>query len=355
MKTGDGNKPNNAKAAMLDYFDDMFGSIENDPLQKLVDDEKVSNALPLDQNKRKLNIAKPKVKKSSHASLLKAKETTKPLPTFYDEAYETSLKAELVTPLIIPAAFPKLAPKETSEPEAKPSQEQNTTNDETQTAKTVELKLETPILNQVEVKKVAQPEPIKPTKNISKVEFVPNLKDSRSNIQQTQTGVNESALLSKNSRPDWSTERFECLLFSVAGLKLAVPLISLGAIYKIENDFTPLVGRASWFMGLYRYDDRNVRVIDTAQLVMPDRVMENTRENYRYIIRLGGNNWGIACDSVQESILLEPEEVKWRSERTKRAWLSGTVIEHMCALVDVNGLTDILKKEALSRRSSLIR
>ena len=26
MKTGDGNKPNNAKAAMLDYFDDMFGS-----------------------------------------------------------------------------------------------------------------------------------------------------------------------------------------------------------------------------------------------------------------------------------------------------------------------------------------
>ena len=158
--------------------------------------------------------------------------------------------------------------------------------------------------------------------------------------------------LLENGRPVWAQERFECLLFSVAGLKLAVPLISLGAIYKIENDFTPLVGRASWFMGLYRHDDRNVRVIDTAQLVMPDRVIDSTRENYHYIIRLGGNNWGMACDAVQESIQLEPDAVKWRTERSKRAWLSGTVIDHMCALIDVDALSTILKKEALSKHSS---
>jgi len=149
----------------------------------------------------------------------------------------------------------------------------------------------------------------------------------------------------ENGRPAWAQSRFECLLFSVAGLKLAVPLVSLGAIYKIEKEFTPLVGRAEWFMGLYPHLERNVQVVDTAQWVMPDRSCEAVRDGYQFIIRLGGNNWGMACDSVHESIQLEPSQVKWRTERTKRAWLSGTVIEHMCALLDVDALSHLLQQE----------
>src|SRR5690554_1912731 len=46
----------------------------------------------------------------------------------------------------------------------------------------------------------------------------------------------------ENGRPYWAQERFECLLFSVAGLKLAVPLVCLGGIHAIQerDKITPL-------------------------------------------------------------------------------------------------------------------
>jgi len=45
-------------------------------------------------------------------------------------------------------------------------------------------------------------------------------------------------------------------------------------------------------------------------------------------------------------VRLEPDQVKWRSQQGKRKWLAGTVIEHMCALVHVDTLVEILESEA---------
>src|SRR5690606_15264011 len=55
-----------------------------------------------------------------------------------------------------------------------------------------------------------------------------------------------------NGRPEWAQQRFECLLFSVAGLKLAVPLVCLGGIHAVQNadELTPLPGMPDWFVGL---------------------------------------------------------------------------------------------------------
>ena len=155
----------------------------------------------------------------------------------------------------------------------------------------------------------------------------------------------------ENGRPSWGQDRFECLLFSVSGLKLAVPLISLGAIYQIDKEFTPLVGRANWFMGLFRHLDRNVHVVDTAKWVMPERTLEMDHSDYEYVIRLGGNDWGLACNQVHQAFQLEPDQVKWRTDRTQRAWLSGTVIDHMCALLDVEALSYMLFNEATKQPS----
>jgi len=367
VKPVDDSKPKSAQSAILEYYDDMLGSLGNDPLQKLVQEEQKVVAstiektiLPKRKAKQPLQLGQRKtqqVKMQSHQ-----------LPvTFYDEGFEEKLKTDVVAPLIIPAAFPKLSPKIKS------------VDSEVKQAK---IEQEKPIKKNSPIIETTEPEIIKEAvgvnKTISNVKpkgiivsksEVPKVvlldkkpssnhldkKDKLLNSSKLKNDLSESNLSVgwlENGRPTWAKERFECLLFSVAGLQLAVPLVSLGAIYKIENDFTPLIGRASWFMGLYRHDGRNVRVIDTAQLVMPDRVTSTTRENYRYIIRLGGNNWGIACDSVQEAIQLEPSEVKWRTERSKRAWLSGTVIEHMCALLDADTLSQMLNKEAVSKHSS---
>ena len=149
------------------------------------------------------------------------------------------------------------------------------------------------------------------------------------------------------AQPDWSRQPFECLLFDVAGLTLAVPLVSLGTIYPLEgHELTPLFGQPDWFLGLLPCQSGNLRVLDTARWVLADRYREEFREGLQYVISVEGFEWGLAVHQVNRSIRLDPSEVKWRGERSQRPWLAGTVIEHMCALLDVRALAELIAKGA---------
>jgi purine-binding chemotaxis protein CheW len=139
-----------------------------------------------------------------------------------------------------------------------------------------------------------------------------------------------------NGRPAWAQRPFECLLFKVGGLALAAPLAELGSIYPLETELlTAIFGQAPWFMGLLPVKGYNVRAIDGAQVVMPERYAAAMRANYRYVITLHGSDWGLAVDSVANSMVLQPDDVRWRGQRSKRPWLAGTVVTQMCALLDV--------------------
>lgn len=144
------------------------------------------------------------------------------------------------------------------------------------------------------------------------------------------------------ARPLWREEPFEALLFDVAGLSLAVPLLELGSIHPLEQDITPLFGQPNWFLGLLTTATGNLKVVDTARLVMPERYRPELRDSIRYVISIQGCDWALAVHGVSESIRLTPQQVKWRSQQGKRAWLAGTVIEHMCALLDVAQLASLL-------------
>ena len=158
-----------------------------------------------------------------------------------------------------------------------------------------------------------------------------------------------------NGRPPWAQEGFECLIFRVAGLQLAVPLVLLGQIHRLDKELTPLVGRPDWFMGLLRVGDQNVRVTDTALWVMPDRYRREFRDGYRFVIQLGDSAWGLACDEVAESFLVQPDEVKWRGQGSRRQWLAGTIRKEMCALLDVARLAELLQKAETQRQPDLDR
>ncbi|MGP0174885.1 chemotaxis protein CheW [Pseudomonas sp. NCHU5208] len=153
---------------------------------------------------------------------------------------------------------------------------------------------------------------------------------------------------SLDGRPAWAEEPFECLLFDVAGLTLAVPLVCLGSIYPLEGqELTPLFGQPDWFLGLLPGQSGNLKVLDTARWVMPDRYRDDFREGLQYVISVGGYEWGLAVHQVSRSIRLDPSEVKWRSQRTQRPWLAGTVIEQMCALLDVEALAELIASGAV--------
>lgn len=151
-----------------------------------------------------------------------------------------------------------------------------------------------------------------------------------------------------DERPAWSEEAFECLLFDVAGLKLAVPLVCLGSIYPLEeDDITPIFAQPDWFVGIMSTPAGNLKVLDTARWVMPERYHDKLRDSFRFVISVDGYSWGLAVNAVHESIHLQPEAVKWRKGKAGREWLAGTVIEHMCALLDVQALARLVSdKEA---------
>ncbi len=149
-------------------------------------------------------------------------------------------------------------------------------------------------------------------------------------------------------RPAWAQEKFECLLFNVSGLTLAVPLKELGGVLTMEADLNPLFGQPDWFLGLLPSKTAGtVKTIDTARWVMPEKYTDEAREGLKYVILMEGTDWGMACHEVAEAISLEPDQVKWRSERSRRPWLAGTVVDHMCAIMDVSALVDLLRADSL--------
>ena len=141
----------------------------------------------------------------------------------------------------------------------------------------------------------------------------------------------------------WRQQPFQALLFKIGGLSLAVPLIKLYGVIPWTDKITKVPNRTDWYLGLLHHRDQNVRVIDTHNMVM-NKPAEQTPK-YKHILLVDHGRWGLTCEHLGEVINLEPEQVKWRTAKGKRPWLAGTVLEHLCALIDADAFARMLDKE----------
>ena len=150
-------------------------------------------------------------------------------------------------------------------------------------------------------------------------------------------------------RPDWASEPFPCLLLKVHGLLLALPLVKLNRILPWAEP-TLIPGYAPWLLGVLHQagQARNLKVVDTAALVMPERLgqVASPVSGHQHIVMVGDGEWGLTCEDVSSVINIDPAKVRWRSNRTKRPWLAGTVVEHLCALLDAERLAELLSAGA---------
>lgn len=182
-----------------------------------------------------------------------------------------------------------------------------------------------------------------PIETIAEVSVETSLEETDQDfVEEDQLAEVANLEWAPNGLPQWAQSRFDVLLFNVAGLTLAVPLISLGQIYPLTDELTPLFGQADWFMGLQPTPMGKIRTVNTARFVMPEKYNEALLANAKYVMSLDGVPWGLALDSVNQPMRLDPDQVKWRTDRSKRPWLAGTVKEHMCALLDVPRIAQLL-------------
>ena len=144
---------------------------------------------------------------------------------------------------------------------------------------------------------------------------------------------------------DYRQGKFQALFFDIAGLKVAVPLKELGGIHQLGK-VSSLIGKPEWFKGVMLYREQKINTVDTARWVMPEKYDEALQEtlNYQYVIMLGNSDWGLCCETLVNTYVLEQDDVKWREVGGKRPWMAGLIKKHMCVLIDVDAMIDLLNR-----------
>ncbi len=146
--------------------------------------------------------------------------------------------------------------------------------------------------------------------------------------------------------PNWAQPSFQVILFNVGNLTLALPLNDLNSIVVWDKKYlNEMPGSEKWYLGLLQHHGKNVPVIDTLQHVIPAERIDSfikKRGDFKNIIIFNNQSWGLACEEIIGIKTLAAEEVKWRSTRTTRRWLMGTVKEQMCALLDSEEFASML-------------
>ena len=114
----------------------------------------------------------------------------------------------------------------------------------------------------------SEPEPPAELEAIEEVEPAVDVQDAQPEpVPEAEQGV---APDSETGPPEWSRPTFQALLFEVGALRLAVPLVKLHSVVNLKDEeITPMPNQPDWYLGLMRYRDRNVRVVDTATMVLP--------------------------------------------------------------------------------------
>ncbi len=158
-----------------------------------------------------------------------------------------------------------------------------------------------------------------------------------------ETALEEEAT---DAGSDWG-EEFQVMLFKVAGLTLAVPLDGLNGVVEWKDDLAEMPGHAEFYLGILQHLGQRIPVVETASLVFPPEKLASLAvaeplDRITRIVLIDEGRWGLAVDSVEEVITLQHDKVRWRSERTRRKWLLGTVVDHMCALIDPHAFAEKL-------------
>ena len=141
----------------------------------------------------------------------------------------------------------------------------------------------------------------------------------------------------------------------MAGLKLAVParfirsmeILELEPVNLASNDVHASINGIVLGTALIPEADQNLvamPVLNTAKVVMPELYDISMTQSYRHVLTFHHCDWALAIDVSGGEIQLSSKQIRWRSTHTRREWLAGTVLDKMCALIDI----DVLDRQMLA-------
>ncbi len=140
--------------------------------------------------------------------------------------------------------------------------------------------------------------------------------------------------------PGWAREPFRALLFRIGDLRLAVPLILIRSVTRIPDRITEVPAQPAWHRGVTRYRDASVVIADLGLLMG----LGTACPNPAYLLVIGDGREAIACDAVEEAVVIDAADVRWQRARDQQ-WLPGLLVDHMCGLLDAEAIGKIIRHE----------
>lgn len=169
------------------------------------------------------------------------------------------------------------------------------------------------------------------------------IKESKESIEEpADVIVCEQEATEQTYDSGWREKPLQCLTFAVGELHLAAPLAMLSRVQPLQN-ISPIYSKSSIYLGLMTAAMGNqIRVVDTMKLIMPEKSNMEISNQYSHVILAEGKDWGLAVTGIADSLSLQPDDVQWRPASGKTPWFAGTVVDRMCALLDIQELDKLL-------------
>lgn len=137
------------------------------------------------------------------------------------------------------------------------------------------------------------------------------------------------------SRPD---KAFSVLVIEAGNLALLAPLHALGGVAPLDSlEVRPTPNHSPWYLGLAASRQGWIQLIDLAAVVTPeDRDYEP--DTARHVVFLAESRFALACNAICGTRVLDPEALRWRSQRRRLPWLAAIERENMATLLDLEEL-----------------
>jgi len=140
--------------------------------------------------------------------------------------------------------------------------------------------------------------------------------------------------------PPWAESPFQVLRFSINGVDLVVPLVSLAGIIPLDRTMSRLPGQPAWSLGVVLHHDTKVVAIDTQRLLMPAGA--GGQPGYSHLLLIGEGDRGLAVERLGGTATIGKEAVRWRGGVAGHPWYGGILVEELSVLIDVDGLLGML-------------
>jgi purine-binding chemotaxis protein CheW len=169
--------------------------------------------------------------------------------------------------------------------------------------------------------------------------------ENKENIEIAETYSKGQTRSLTISLKDSLSNRFQVLLFKVANLTIAIPLVELGGIHQISK-ITKLAKQPNWCKGIMVKGTEKFTCVDASYWLIPHKYASgnDAPNECEFGVQLGKTPFLLCCNSISETVELSKGDVKWRESTSTRPWLAGLLKKEMCALIDgAQMVQDVLK------------